>query len=199
MNHSTFYPKLALNSQNCEWEIRDLGIQKKTIPDLGSGSATLLESDCVDRPESCLVWKYHSTVPWLSPEPDCLDRPESGLVWKWYLAEPRADRNSSILSETILASSAISSTLSWKKLHKLHVSSPKNSSTQWVSKSRKFLGLDLDLDLDPSLFVRIRIRMLKSSSKTERKTLIYTVLWLFMTFLSLNTDVNVPSKSNKTF
>ncbi len=52
-----------------------------------------------------------------------------------------------------------------------------------------FLGLrDTDLDLDPDLQERI-----------VRKTLIPTVLWLLYDFLSLKNDVNVPSKSNKSW
>jgi len=43
----------------------------------------------------------------------------------------------------------------------------------------------------------IRIQILLSSSKIVRKTLIPTVLWLLVDFLSLKNDVNVPSKSNK--
>ncbi len=64
----------------------------------------------------------------------------------------------------------------------------------WIRIRRicKFLGLP---DHDPSLFVRIWI--LTSSSRTVRKNLIYTILWLLHDFLSLKTDVNVPSKSNK--
>ncbi len=34
-------------------------------------------------------------------------------------------------------------------------------------------------------------------AKIVRKTLIFTVLWLLLDFLSLKNDVNVPSKSNK--
>ncbi len=54
----------------------------------------------------------------------------------------------------------------------------------WI-RIRKFSGL---LDPDPSLFVQIRIwlRILPSSSKNKvRKTLIYSVLWLLLDFLSL--------------
>ncbi len=43
----------------------------------------------------------------------------------------------------------------------------------------------------------IQIQILLSSSKIVRKTLIPTVLWLLVDFLSLKNDVNVPSKSNK--
>ncbi len=35
------------------------------------------------------------------------------------------------------------------------------------------------------------------NAKLVRKTLIPTILWLFLTFLSLENYVNVPSKSNK--
>ncbi len=60
-----------------------------------------------------------------------------------------------------------------------------------------FLGLpdpdplirSMDPDPDPSIILL--------SSKIVRKTLISTVLWLFLDFLSLKNDVNVPSKSNK--
>ncbi len=40
-------------------------------------------------------------------------------------------------------------------------------------------------------------RILLSPSKNSRKTLIPTVLWLLLDFLSLKNDVNVPSKSNQ--
>ncbi len=43
----------------------------------------------------------------------------------------------------------------------------------------------------------VRIRILPLSSKNSKKTLIYTVLWLFHDFLSVKTNVNVASKSNK--
>ncbi len=36
-----------------------------------------------------------------------------------------------------------------------------------------------------------------NKQKKVRKTLISTVLWLLFEFLSLKTDVNVPTKSNK--
>jgi hypothetical protein len=56
-----------------------------------------------------------------------------------------------------------------------------------------FLGLP---DQDPlSSFLRIRI--FPSTSKKERKTLIPTILRLLFNFLSMKTDVNVYSKSNK--
>jgi len=55
------------------------------------------------------------------------------------------------------------------------------------------------LNPDASLFVRIRIgvQILPLSSKRRKKTLIYIVLWHLYDFLSLKTDVNVPSKSTK--
>ncbi len=45
-------------------------------------------------------------------------------------------------------------------------------------------------------FARILNRTL-STRKTVRKTFISIILWLFFTFLSLNTNVNVPSKGKK--
>ncbi len=49
------------------------------------------------------------------------------------------------------------------------------------------------IDPDPDLSI-----ILLSSSKKVRKTLIATVLWLFLDFLTLKkNDVNVPSTSNK--
>ncbi len=43
----------------------------------------------------------------------------------------------------------------------------------------------------------LRIRILPTTSKKINKTLISTILWLLFDFLSMKTDVNVPSKSNK--
>ncbi len=66
----------------------------------------------------------------------------------------------------------------------------------WIHRIHMFLGLpDPDplvrgVDTDPSIIPLL-------SSKIVRNTLILTVLWLLLDFLSLKTDVNVPSKSNK--
>ncbi len=51
-------------------------------------------------------------------------------------------------------------------------------------------GVESDSAPDPSIILLL-------SSKIERKTLILTVLWLLLDSLSLNSDVNVPTKSNK--
>ncbi len=59
----------------------------------------------------------------------------------------------------------------------------------WI-RIERFLGLP---DPNPSLFVRIR----NLKQKTKKKPLISTVLWLLYDFLSLQTNVNTPSKSNK--
>ncbi len=53
----------------------------------------------------------------------------------------------------------------------------------WI-RTHMFLGLP---DPDPSII----------KQKKVKKTLIPTVLWLFLDFLSLKNDVKVPSKSNK--
>ncbi len=45
--------------------------------------------------------------------------------------------------------------------------------------------------------IRLRIRIFLSSCKNSKKTLIPTILWLFLTFFSLENYVNVPSNSNK--
>ncbi len=46
------------------------------------------------------------------------------------------------------------------------------------------------------IWIRLRIQTLLSTSKKGKQTLISTVLWLLYDFLSLNSDVNVPSKRN---
>ncbi len=43
----------------------------------------------------------------------------------------------------------------------------------------------------------VRIRILPTTRKKVRKTLICTILWLLFDFLSMKTDVNVPSKRKK--
>ncbi len=64
----------------------------------------------------------------------------------------------------------------------------------------KFLGLPDPVLLD-TVTIWIRIRILLSSfyhqAKLVRKTFIPSFLWLFLDFLSLKNDVNIPSKSNK--
>ncbi len=62
--------------------------------------------------------------------------------------------------------------------------------------TRMFLCLP-DPHPDPSLFVRIgiRIRILPSTSKKSKKNLNLYYFVTFFDYLSLKTDVNVPSKS----
>jgi len=82
-----------------------------------------------------------------------------------------------------------------KKTHRLFID--KRNIMVWTSVT--------DQDTNPALGSTrfwaswMRIQILLSSSKNSKKTLIPTVWWLLFYFLSLKNDVNVPSKSRKTF
>ncbi len=65
----------------------------------------------------------------------------------------------------------------------------------WIHRIYLFLGLP-----DPDLLFRgILLLSFYHQAKIVKKTLIPTVLWLLLDFLSLKNYVNVPSKSNKLF
>jgi hypothetical protein len=61
----------------------------------------------------------------------------------------------------------------------------------WI---RMFFGLP---DMAALLFCTARIRILPSTSKKRKKNLDFYYFVTFFDFLSMKTDVSVPSKSNR--